>query len=265
MVQSLAYRSDLFLNGQTGQIIEHPGYLQLVSPGNPGYYWGNFLLFPKPPTPADLHQWPLLFRQAFASYPQVRHVSLGWEGSGAGAAHLFVPQGFEFTADTVMAAHDIRPPDRFQANLSFKTLQATDWRSWIDLELTIRLEFAPKELADLTGNIRYLAGRARNYQALIAAGRGRWFGVWHHNQLVCSLGLFVQDGLGRFQSVITHPQFRRQGLAGSLLYHAAQWGTKQANARSLIIVADPDYHAQDLYQSMGFVEKERQYGLLRPP
>ena len=64
MVQSLAYQSDLFLRSQTGQIIEHPGYLQLVTPGNPGYYWGNFLLFPQPPTPADVERWPLFFRQA---------------------------------------------------------------------------------------------------------------------------------------------------------------------------------------------------------
>lgn len=79
--------------------------------------------------------------------------------------------------------------------------------------------------------------------------------------MASSMGLFVREGLGRFQAVDTHPAFRRQGLAGTLLYHAAQWGFSEMKAKNLVIVADQNYFAKDLYRSVGFEPKERLVGL----
>ncbi len=55
----------------------------------------------------------------------------------------------------------------------------------------------------------------------------------------------------------THPEFRRQGLAGTLLYHVAQKGFLEMGAEDLVIVADENYFAKNIYASVGFGPTER--------
>ncbi|MHA0044500.1 GNAT family N-acetyltransferase [Deinococcus sp. PEB2-67] len=67
------------------------------------------------------------------------------------------------------------------------------------------------------------------------------------------------------QSVETHPDARSRGLAGTLVHHAGEWAREHLGARTLVIVADPEYHAQRLYQSVGFTPTEVQIALERRP
>jgi ribosomal protein S18 acetylase RimI-like enzyme len=71
--------------------------------------------------------------------------------------------------------------------------------------------------------------------------------------------------LARFQSVETDPDHRRKGLAGSLLYFASLYGFGELDARILVMVADPNYFAIDLYRAVGFAEAEVQLQVERPP
>jgi ribosomal protein S18 acetylase RimI-like enzyme len=58
--------------------------------------------------------------------------------------------------------------------------------------------------------------------------------------------------------VQTHPEARRRGLAQALLHHAGTHALGELGARTLVLVADPDHHALDLYLGAGFVRTERQ-------
>jgi len=77
----------------------------------------------------------------------------------------------------------------------------------------------------------------------------------------------VSDGGGtlRFQTVETHPDHRRRGFAGWLVYTAGTQGLQRFDGRRLVIVADPDGPAINLYRSLGFVDTERQMKLERAP
>ena len=76
---------------------------------------------------------------------------------------------------------------------------------------------------------------------------------------MAQLGLVTPArGLARFQSVETDPAFRRQGLAGTLVHRASRWGLDEAGAEVLVMVADPDYFAVDLYRALGFESTETQ-------
>ena len=73
------------------------------------------------------------------------------------------------------------------------------------------------------------------------------------------------DGVGRFQWVATHPEFRRQGLCGTLVYilaaqALAQVG-EQAQVKILVMAADPEYVAASIYESIGFSAIEKQFQL----
>ena len=69
----------------------------------------------------------------------------------------------------------------------------------------------------------------------------------------------------RFQSVETDPEFRRQGLAGTLAHRASRFGFEELGARTLVMVADPEYFAIDLYRSLGFQATESQLQVQRAP
>jgi ribosomal protein S18 acetylase RimI-like enzyme len=77
--------------------------------------------------------------------------------------------------------------------------------------------------------------------------------------------LSAWPGLARFQTVETDPDFRRQGLAGTLRHYAGQRGVDEVGAETLVIVADLGYHAIDLYRSVGFVVREIQLQVERAP
>lgn len=110
--------------------------------------------------------------------------------------------------------------------------------------------------------IRQVAANRR----LVAAGHAGWFGAFDGSLLIAALGI-VSDGQGvaRFQSVETHPEYRRRGLARRLLYDASMHATERLQATTLVIVADPDYHAIGIYESLGFAATERQVQIERKP
>jgi len=85
-------------------------------------------------------------------------------------------------------------------------------------------------------------------------------GFW--GRMRSGAGLFRDGGLARFQSVETHPDFRRQGLASAVLGHVAR---REPGARTLVTVADPDDQAIQLSRALGFAEAEYQIQLYRAP
>ena len=64
--------------------------------------------------------------------------------------------------------------------------------------------------------------------------------------------------------VETHPDSRGRGLASALL-HRAGGAALEAGAETLVIVADPEYHAIGLYRSAGFDDRETKVELTRRP
>ncbi len=97
---------------------------------------------------------------------------------------------------------------------------------------------------------------------LCEAGHGTWLGAFIQGRMRSGAGLFRDGDLARFQSVETHPDVRRQGLASAVLGHAAR---REPGARTLVIVADPDDRAIQLYRALGFAEAEYQIQLYRAP
>jgi len=80
-------------------------------------------------------------------------------------------------------------------------------------------------------------------------------------QLVGDLGIFCDRELGRYQSVQTHPDFRKRGIAGNLVYQAGVYAYENHDVERLVIVAEADSPAQRLYHSIGFQFTEYQMGI----
>jgi ribosomal protein S18 acetylase RimI-like enzyme len=254
-VVSLGYRTDLALLSAGGSVVEdHGDHLVVRSPHNPTHWWGNFLLLAAPPEPEDAGRWLDRFVTAF---PRARHVAFGVDGTDGRVGDLaaWSAVGLVVEAQAVMTAASVRPPPRLADALCRPLVSDADWAQ--SVELRVRCHDGPEDDAAFRA---YAVAQARTRRQMVEAGHGTWSGAFAaDDRLVCQLGLFHGGpGLARFQSVETDPDHRRRGLAGSLVAHVSRYGFEELGARTLVMVADPAYHALDLYRSLGFAVTQTQ-------
>lgn len=264
--RSLGYRTDLALRVQAGAEVEdHGTYTVIRTPANPSFWWGNFLLLHAPPAPGSLGHWLARFR---AAHPGARHVTLGIDtvGGEVGAAAEFGAEGFRLHRDTVLTAPRTAPPSRpLVEGVELRSLATdADWDAALALRLAVNA--ADPHALEAASYRTFAEGRLAGLRAVQEAGDGTYLGAFAGGQMLAGLGVYrAGGGVVRYQNVETHPAWRSRGLAGQLVHHAGEWAREHLAARTLVIVADPEYHAQRLYERAGFRPAEVQTGLERPP
>jgi ribosomal protein S18 acetylase RimI-like enzyme len=112
----------------------------------------------------------------------------------------------------------------------------------------------------------FIIARDAARRTLGGTGHGAWFGAFLDGQLASQLGVFSDGrGVARYQEVATHPDARRQGLAATLLCHAAQYAIGHLAATTLVIVADAGESAIGVYRGVGFADRETEVSVSRAP
>jgi ribosomal protein S18 acetylase RimI-like enzyme len=259
-VSSLGFRTDLALLERAGSTIEdHSDHLVVRSPGNPGFYWGNFLLLDHVPGAGQVEEW---LDQFAAAFPEARHRSFGFDTQGTvDDLSGFAAHGLDVEASTVMTASSVHPPAHPNGEATYRAFQSED--DWLQsVELRIACDSHDRSVSQR----EFVTRRARSNRALVAAGHGGWFGAFLGETLVAQMGLVTAaPRLARFQSVETHPEFRGRGLAGTLAHHVSGYGFGELEAKTLVMVADPDYHAIRIYRAIGFTDSGVQLQAERAP
>jgi ribosomal protein S18 acetylase RimI-like enzyme len=258
-VTSLGFRTDLLLLELSGSVLNEAGdHLVVRTPANPGFWWGNFLLFRTAFAPGATAARMDLFQRTF---PDAKHVAFGLDtiDGVVGAEDELVAAGFDLERNTVMTATMVQEPARPNTDSEYRFLGGDeDWDQLVELSLVA----SP---ADAEGYAEFTRRKVQAERRLVEDGHGRWFGAFEGSRLQASLGL-VSDGSGlaRFQNVQTHPDDRNRGIASTLVHRASQYGLTELGARTLVMVADPEYLAIRLYRALGFADTEVQVQLTRP-
>ncbi len=258
-VRSLGYRTDLMIRVLEGSQIEDRGdYLVIRTPQNPTYWWGNFLLLAAP-RPGQAARWVTKFATEF---PAASHVAIGIDVTEIGAVDIgeYVAQDLRLERSSVLTAQELAEPARQNRQAVYRELSGDDdWQQSAELRAVVNA-------GEPGSDPGFLAARVAAERALTETGHGSWFGAFVDGALVAQLGL-ITDGLGvaRYQNVETHPDWRRRGLAGSLVWQAGQHGLDMLGASTLVIVADPHADAIRVYRTLGFTDAETQVGFERQP
>ncbi len=226
-VVSLGCRTDLALLVAGGSEVEDRGdHLVVRSPHNPTHWWGNFLLLERAPAAADAARWLERFA---ATFPDAGHVAFSVDGTHGRVSDLdpWAAAGLVVEAQAVMTASGVRTTRRRSDAVCRALVSDEDWAQ--SVELRVRCSDGREEPAAFR---TYATAQAQTRRQLVDAGHGGWFGAFDDDRLVSQLGLFVAGpGLARFQSVETDPDFRRRGLAGTLIAHAVERVGDRADAR----------------------------------
>ena len=259
-VRSLSFRTDLALNALAGSVVEDRGTRIVVrTPSNPAWHWGNYWLLDRAPAADEVDA---LLAAYDADFPEGTHRALGVDGTGdrRDALAPFVEAGFEVDVSTVMTATSVHPPPRPNTTAELRPLTTDeDWAARVEVSAAVNAGEYPHE-----EYVAFATRKAEAERGVAEAGHGAWWGAFVDGRLATSMGLVrAGGGLARFQSVETHPDFRGRGLAGTLVHRVSGYGFDDLGARTLVMVADPDYLAIRIYRSVGFAGTESQTQLFQ--
>jgi ribosomal protein S18 acetylase RimI-like enzyme len=258
-IQSLGYRTDLFFPTFDGQVIDRGDYLVIRTPTNPTFYWGNFLLFSQAPQEGDIDKWRNLFAQEIGNPPEIEHLVFGWDSPEGeeGVIQPFLEAGFRLVRSVVLTSNEPHTPMGPSGFVSIRPLKTeADWGQAVENQVVCReLEFEEGDYRE------FRKKQMARYRKMSTSGHGDWYGAFIEGKLVADLGLYHQDGTGRFQDVETNHHFRRRGIARTMIVEASRQAKEKYNLHTLVIVAEEDSSPAGLYTSLGFDFAEKQLGL----
>lgn len=242
----------LELEGST--ITDHGDHLVVRTESNPTYYWGNFLILDTAPAASEIPSWIARFEEEF---PDAAHRAFAvleverdhspWTGHGC-----------TVELDSALAATQLVAPGPPSIDAEIRAFSADDW------EQSARLS-AEDDHSDPEARLTFERRRALAERRQAESGQGRWFGAFVKGRLVARAGIVLLGPRARYRFVVTHPDFRRRGLAGALVHAAGEWALAQPGVEQVVIVADTDGPAINLYRSLGFREAGSHIGVERLP
>ncbi len=250
-VRSLGYSTDLSVLRAEGSSVEDDGdAIVVVTLQEPSYWWGNFVLVANP---ESIGRGIGSFTRTF---PRAAHVAIGVDGTDGFVPPADARLGLEPEVSVVLTAPRLAAGTPVDAEVR---ALSTD-RDWEGLVALRQGDGQPG--ADAAFHRARVAAAAR----VTGTGAGIYFGAFRGGRLVSSLGI-VSDGCGtaRFQHVLTRADHRKQGLASHLVATAGAVAGQRWGTRLLVITADPDGPAINLYLALGFEEVQRQLQLVRAP
>ncbi|QDQ27015.1 GNAT family N-acetyltransferase [Chitinimonas arctica] len=258
LTRSLSYASDLMFHRHAGEVGEHDGFLSIRTPDNPGFWWGNFLLFGQPPGAGERISWERLFETHIDADPGGHRV-FGWIGEEGETAD-FIAQGYTLCVCTALASQRPLPPARGNGLIEVRSYQSeADWQAAVELQVQCRDAGMAEDAYRPFKQAQFAFYRRLEEKAL-----GRRYGAFVEGKLVADLGIYPFGTAGRYNNVCTHPDHRRQGIAAQLIFEAGWRAMSAMTLQTLVIVTDED-STQRLYKSVGFIPHDVSYGLQRQP
>jgi ribosomal protein S18 acetylase RimI-like enzyme len=192
-------------------------------------------------------------------FPTAEHVAIGIDVGGLTpeARAAYESAGLEVDESVVLVAERLVQPLASIAAVTVRPLVSdADWEQRAELAHAMSPE-TPREQF-----LTYQRARDAHERRLVAEGAGQRFGAFLDDALVSTGGVFrTEPGIARFQSIETHPDHRRQGVAATLVHAAGRYALDEVGVDRLVIVAEEGGPAVGIYRRLGFVDVETQVAM----
>jgi ribosomal protein S18 acetylase RimI-like enzyme len=258
-INSLARRTDLIFARCSGEVTDKGSFTLIQTPSNPNYHWGNYIIFDNAPQAGDFPKWSQIFKEEFTYYDQITHMVFTWDTlpPKKGDYSEFTKNDFEFEEGVVLSTNQVNRPPKHNNNLEIRKIKTDlEWEEVIELQILCSdLKYINEE------HDNFKRRQMAQYRAMSENKMGHWYGAYIGGLMVADLGLYYENDLGRYQSVGTHPEYRRQGICQTLVYETAKLAFSEYKVTTLVMEADTNYHAAKIYESVGFKPGEKNYSL----
>ncbi|HEX4419100.1 MAG TPA: GNAT family N-acetyltransferase [Kofleriaceae bacterium] len=266
LVHSVGLTTDLALIATRGRVVDRGGYLVTCTPDDPGYFHGNMLVLPAPLRPGELPAMIDLFAREVAIDPEIRHVTLMWDGvtGDTGAPDELAAAGFVRETRRVMVAPQVTAPAA-PRGIELRPLAPDELARAAELDFAIREDDRTGDDHASEAYRRFRHRRAAWQRELVIRRLAQFWGAFDDRTLVGSLGLVQLGRLGRYQDVQTTRSHRRRGVASALLATAAAAATARSGIEELVIQTVAGNAAERVYQRAGFRTIEHTVSAYREP
>lgn len=253
-VNLLSHKTDLLVSEFAGNITDKGDYLVIKTPLRPNFFWGNYIIFPEEPGDGDYQKWTDIYKYEFDNNPGF--MALTWDTSNEGLTEEFIKNGFKLSKCEVLRAEEFVKPQKYNNNVEIRELiSENDWDQFVEVHTDDSWQFSPDTLSGFLEQLRDSAKK------IVESGKGKRFGAFLDGKLIGEAGIYYDGNIGRYNEVATHPDHRRQGVCGTLIYNTARIATESMGLKTLVMVAADSYRAAKIYKTVGFKVCEEQIEL----
>lgn len=257
MLLPFGLKTDLLVRPHNLFVRRHSEDLGVMrNPDRDDHWFGNMLLLPEVPAPADLPRLLDAWRQAFADAPGVAKTVLQWEATPARCARLAPAVETAAHTQNLILEHNVvlrlerRPSEPLAARAPVTVrpvLADADWSAVLAVA---------NGDAETPGRREFNAWRQAEYRRLIDdTGRGQWWLVELNGEVVASAGIFWDESgrLARFQRVDTRADARGLGCCSALISTMViDTARRLPELEECVIVAELGSQAERVYRRVGF-------------
>lgn len=242
-MRSLAVRTDLMVMGDRTHLSDHGPYWLQTTVSEPDFWFGNqIILKDHQVSRAQAETW---FK---AHFPAAKHCVISFETPDLTADDVdpaYAEDGFETEVCDVLQRVGVPEAGGWTVD---HVAADKDWSTMLDLSVQIGTE----QGFDPAYHAGFLARRQATFRHRIGQDAGAWLTVTDDQGLAGQLGIFVGDGLARFQAVETRGDVRGRGIAAALLAAGCAFASDRVPGVPITIVAEQRSNAARLYRALGF-------------
>ena len=263
-ITSVGFLSETLFQRYNGIVQDHGAFIEVRTPGNYDFWYGNYLLLSAPPEVGEIEGWIAKFSSIFDDAPKVRHKCLQWPDDKSDTSALretLERVGWNYDQTSVLSSTESKSVRPSPGGVSFREIKNTkDWCDVLENQVLTR----PEGFAEPAYRA-FKINRLQEFQGLVSEGRGNWYGAFKGDELVADMGIFHRRGISRFQEVSTHPKHRREGICAALVHFVSCAEQAVRPGAKMVILADRGEPAERIYKSLGYREIEQiQSVVLRP-
>ncbi len=258
-LNSLGHKTELFFGSFSGKVTTLEDVVFVQTPSNPDYFWGNYLIFREVPKASDVQLWTDRFDELFTGMDGIKHRSFTWDVNGMGAPlnhdviQIFKNSGYDYSSQIFHKSKTLVAPVNLNQRIKIRPLSSeNEWHDMLEMQILCWVGDMDEDEFRT-----FKTRRVKEYERMVTAGKGLWFGAFVEDRLVGDAGIFWDGEFARYQNVETHPDFRRQGICRTLVYEIGNWVLENKKAEYLVIQSEENSDAMRIYQSLGFEPIER--------
>lgn len=249
-IKSIGHKTNLIYSQVSGNIEEKDKYFVVRTPSRPDFYWGNYLLY-KYGIGHKINADEAIdnFIEEFGPYDDTGYTAITFDdySSAENLVEAFEERGFLSLKNKVLCTDTISKNDKVREEANIRPLESDrDWEMALDVHFEENWPYGTDEQQR-----QFLKEEQDDFRKIVSAGLGKRYGLFQGDFLMGELGVYWEDGLARFNNVATHKDYRRQGVCSNLVYAVSKIMIDQGITR-LVMEADEDYHAAQIYESLGF-------------
>ena len=255
-IDSLALQTDLYFLKNATLFSAAPNNIIIKYKSFPDYYWGNFIHYLYgPQSYRDYELWTKTFQENFE---ELDHILFTWTGK-QNIKYFTIPflkEGFEQNTTTILTTRKLKNPKTKNNKIKIHQTEDSNWEKILKFQQDFYL-FENDNISSEYND--FLKKKISIYRELSKEGAGKWFYATINGKIVAELGLYSYDNIARFQDIKTHPEYRGQNIARTLIEYASM----QFNEHLYVIEVKEPSTAHKLYISIGFKKFERRHSLFK--